>query len=130
MAKRGETVTFRIDGLTRVVAGLVSLGVEVDDLKDAFSDIAQQGATLAASYAPRRSGALAGDIRGNRAKSKAVITAGRVSVPYAGPINYGWSAHGIAPSLFLQKADAQLQPYALQRLEANINAAITKRGLR
>jgi hypothetical protein len=129
-SSRGETVTFRVDGLSRVVAGLISLGLEVNDLKDAFSDIAKQGAVVAASYAPRRSGALAGDIRGNRAKSKAVITAGRVSVPYAGPINYGWAAHNIEPSGFMQKADAALQPFALQRLEANINAAITKRGLR
>jgi hypothetical protein len=28
-------------------------------------------------------------------RSKAVVTAGRASVPYAGPINYGWAAHNI-----------------------------------
>jgi hypothetical protein len=123
-------VTFRVDGLSSVVRGLLELGLEVDDLKDAFSEIAKQGAAVAAAYAPRRSGALAGDIRGNRARSKAVITAGRVSVPYAGPINYGWAAHNIEPSGFMQKADEALQPYALQRLEADINASITRKGLR
>lgn len=130
MAKHGETVTFRVDGLSTVVRQLLELGLEVDDLKDAFSEIARQGATVAAAYAPRRSGALAGDIRGNRAKSKAVITAGRVSVPYAGPINYGWAARNIEASGFMQKADKALQPFALARLEDDINAAINRRGLR
>jgi hypothetical protein len=129
MARRGENVTFRVTGLTAVVRDLIALGVEVDDLKDAFANIAREGAAAAAAHAPRRSGALAGDIRGNRAKSKAVITAGRVSVPYAGPINYGWAAHGIQASGFMQKADAEIQPYALQQLEADINAAIRRRGL-
>lgn len=129
MAKRGETVTFRVTGLTAVVRDLIALGVDVDDLKDAFSEIARQGASVASAYAPRRTGRLAGDIRGNRAKSKAVITAGRVSVPYAGPINYGWAAHGIQASGFMQKADEALQPYALSRLEDDINAAIRRRGL-
>jgi len=125
----GETVTYRIANLGQTVRALIALGVDVDDLKDAFGDIAQQGAQIAASHAPRLSGRLAGDVRGNRARSKAVITAGRVSVPYAGPINYGWAARNIAPSGFLQKADQELQPIALRLLEQGINAAIRRRML-
>ena len=120
----------RISGLTSVVRNLIALGVEVDDLKDAFSSIADTGARLAASYAPRQSGALAGDIRGNRARSKAVITAGRVSVPYAGPINYGWRAHNITGAGFMQRADKVMQPLALRKLEQSINRQIAIRGLR
>ena len=120
----------RIDGLNRVVRALLEIGLEVDDLKDAFSAIAEEGARLASRYAPRLSGDLAGDVRGNRARSKAVISAGRTSVPYAGPINYGWRAHNIAPSGFMQRADAQWQPYALRRLEPEINTQIAPLGLR
>ena len=119
----------RIEGLNRVVRELVALGLDVEDLKDAMADIADRGAQQAAMFAPKQSGRLAGDIRGNRAKGKAVITAGRVSVPYAGPINYGWKARGIEAAGFMQKADEALQPYALRRLEQNINDAIRKRGL-
>lgn len=119
----------RVEGLTQVVQALLAIGLEVDDLKGAFSNIADHGARLAAQYAPRRTGRLAGDIRGNRARSKAVVTAGRVSVPYAGPINYGWAARGIEPSGFMQKADQALQPYSLRRLEDEINTQIKKRGL-
>lgn len=120
---------FQVQGLNQVVRDLQSLGLEVEDLRAAFSEIAAQGARVASLYAPRRTGRLAGDVRGNRAKSKAVVTAGRASVPYAGPINYGWAARGIAPSGFMQKADQQMQPVAIQRLEQEINRQIRRRGL-
>jgi hypothetical protein len=122
-------VGIRVDGLQAVVSALLAIGLEVEDLKSAFSEIARFGAVAAARHAPRRSGRLAGDIRGNRARSKAVITAGRVSVPYAGPINYGWAAHGIEPSGFMQRADRELEPYSVKVLVENINSSIRKRGL-
>lgn len=121
---------FRVEGLTQVVRALQQMGVDVDDLKDAFSKIADEAAQVASSFAPRKSGRLAGDIRGNRAKSKAVVIAGRASVPYAGPINYGWPKRGIAPAHFMQRADQAMQPRALQTLEDEINRKIRERGLR
>lgn len=127
MARGGDGL--RIEGLNAVIRDLQAIGLEVDDLKDAFSEIARFGAIEAARFAPKLTGRLASDVRGNRAKSKAVITAGRASVPYAGPINYGWAARGIEASGFMQKADESVQPYALRRLEADINEAIRKRGL-
>lgn len=120
----------RVTGLTAVVRALLELGLEVEDLKNAFSAIAERGARLAADFAPKKSGRLAGDVRGNRAKSKAVVIAGRASVPYAGPINFGWPARHIAGSAFMQKADQAMQPYALQQLEDEINRQIARRGLR
>lgn len=122
-------VGVRMTGVPPVVRALREIGVEVEDLKDAFSEIARQGAVLASRYAPKRTGRLAADVRGNRSYSRAVIAAGRVSVPYAGPINYGWAAHGIEPSGFMQRADRELQPFALRRLEEDINASIRRRGL-
>lgn len=119
----------RVEGLNKVVRDLKSFGAEIDDLKDAFSKIAALGAQKAANFAPKRSGRLAADVRGNRAQSKAVVTAGRASVPYAGPINYGWRARGIAPSGFMQKADEAMQPIALQMLESEIDSLIRKKGL-
>ena len=120
----------RIEGLSAVTRALLELGLEVEDLKSAFADIAAEGARQAALYAPKRTGTLAGDIRGNRARSSAHVTAGRVSVPYAGPINYGWAAHNIEPSGFMQKADKGWGDYALRRLEQEINRQIARRGLR
>lgn len=123
-------VGFRVSGLTQVIRDLQAIGVEVEDLKGAFSEIASEGAQVASGFAPRLTGRLAGDIRGNRAKSKAVVTAGRVSVPYAGAINYGWPARNISASGFMQRADVVMQPRAVQMLESEINQQIARRGLR
>lgn len=121
----------RVTGLTAVTRALLEIGLEVDDLKDAMSAIANEGARLAASYAPVRSGDLAGSVRGNRARSSAHVAAGSAAaVPYAGVQNYGWRAHNIAPNGFMQRADQEWQPYALRRLEQEISKQIARRGLR
>ena len=119
----------RVTGLTQVVRALKDIGLDVDDLKDAFSAIAKEAAERASSHASKRSGRLAGDIRGNRAQSKATVTAGRSSVPYAGAINYGWPARNIAANPFMQKADEEMQDRSIDLLEDGINHAIRKRGL-
>ena len=119
----------RIEGLTRVVRDLERVGLDVGDLKDAFSGIAQLGARLASGFAPRRTGVLAGNIRGNRAKSRATVVAGGARVPYAGPINYGWEARGITGAGFMQRADDALRPEAPALLIRAINDAIERRGL-
>lgn len=119
----------RIEGLAKVVRDLQALGLEVSDLKEAFGSIASQGAELASGFAPRSSGRLAGNVRGNKAKNKAVISVGGASVPYAGPINYGWRTRNIAPAGFMQKADEAMQPKAAQQLEEAINHAIRRKNL-
>jgi hypothetical protein len=94
-------VTVRAEGLRRLRADLKQLGDDLGDLKDANARAAQLVATAAAARAPRRTGRLAGSVRGNRAAGRATVVAGRASVPYAGPIHYGWPAHGIEPHPFV-----------------------------
>lgn len=125
----GQHFVIRTEGLTRLTRELLAMGADVEDLKDVFSDLAARGARIAADAAPVRTGTLSGDIRGNRARNKAVVTAGRSSVPYAGPINYGWPAHNIAPALFMQAVDTQLGPTAPRLIEDSLNDLIRRRGL-
>lgn len=120
---------FKVEGLARVTRALKAMGLEVDDLKNAFSTISSEAARIAAGHAPKKSGRLATSVRGNRAQSKAVVTAGRAAVPYAGPINYGWPARGISPAGFMQKTDDEMRPRAVQLLEDEINAAARRKGL-
>lgn len=119
----------RVQGLNETVRALQRAGVEIADLKDAMGAVAAAGARLASSFAPKRSGRLAGTVRGNRAKAKAVVIAGRARVPYAGAINYGWRARGIAPARFMQRADTALAADAVALLERGLDQAITKVGL-
>ena len=120
----------RVSGLRQLGRDLEAFGLTVDDLKGAFGAIAAKGAKTAAQLAPRRTGALAGSVRGNRAKSKAVIAAGFARrVEWAGPINYGWPAHNIRGSFFMQRADAKIEPVALSELDKEIDKAIRAKGL-
>lgn len=120
----------RVEGLNAVVRALLAIGLEVDDLKDAFSSISREGADLAAGFVRSRTGRLRGSLRGNRAKNKAVIIAGRgKTTKYAGVANYGWPRRNIEPQRFMERADEQLQPIALEKLERAINDAIRRRGL-
>lgn len=119
----------RVEGLNQLTRNLLTLGLEIDDLKEAFGGIAAEAAQVAAGFAPKRTGRLAASVRGNRAKNKAVVMAGRASVVYAGPINYGWPARKIAASSFMQKADEVMAPKALQALEDAIDNKIKSKGL-
>lgn len=120
---------YEVTGLNELVRDLQAIGLTVEDLKDAFAKIAAEGAALASRAAPKVTGRLAASIRGNRAKSKAVVTVGRAAVPYAGPINYGWPARNIDAALFLQSIEPVLGPRALERLEEEITEIIRRRGL-
>ncbi|HEY9415281.1 MAG TPA: hypothetical protein VIQ30_11010 [Pseudonocardia sp.] len=122
-------VGFKVTGLRETVRALEEIGVEVDDLKDAFQTIANEGAEIGVGLTPEKSGALAGTTRGNRAKSKAVVTWGRASVPYAGVQNYGWGRRNIPAKGFAQATDRAMRPVAISRLENEIDQVIRERGL-
>lgn len=120
----------KVEGLNQTLTALQRFGVEAEDLKEVMAEIAAEGARLASSFAPTRTGRLAASVRGNKAKAKAIVIAGRARVPYAGAINYGWPARGIGAALFMQKADKQLADRAVQMLDQGIDRVITKVGLK
>lgn len=131
----GSWVSIRAEGLNALSRELIALGVDVEDLKDAFADLADEGARIAARNAPVGSGRdphpgqLRADIRGNRARNKAVVTSGRSRIPYAGAINFGWRAHNISGVGYMQSVDNELAPYAPRRLERSIGDLIRRRNL-
>lgn len=119
----------KVEGLREWVKDLQAMGIEVADLKEVFGGIAREAATIAASFAPRRSGTLAASIKGNRAKNSANVKAGSARVPYAGAINYGWSRRNIKGAGFMQKADEVMQPRAERELRAAIDRLIAERNM-
>jgi len=123
-------MTIRVTGLPQLMRDLQALGLDIDDLKTAMAKLAAMGAASAAGHAPKRSGALAGSIRGNRAKSKAVVIAGRgATSEYAGVINYGSPGRGIAAQHFMQAADRDIAPRIVPTLTADIDRLIRQKGL-
>lgn len=119
-----------VEGLREFVRDLERLGVEVEDLKEVFGRISKRATDVMQSKAPVRSGALRAAIRGNRAKNKAVVTAGnKRRVAYAGAINYGWPRRNIRPANFVAATDAVMQTEALELLDEGITDLIKKYGL-
>ena len=139
-----EQVTFRVEGLNRLVRDLQAFGVEVDDLKGAFTKIALTAAEDYKRFVPVRSGALAGDFRASKTKNKARLMVGRVRIPYAQANNYGWGPksqawkHGnyaskntigsFAGTSFVAQGDEVLEPKVMQLLENELNRLIRRKG--
>lgn len=103
MTGRGRPVV-EVDGMRTLRASLKRAGLSLQDLKDAHSQVAQLVVRAAAPRAPRRSGALAATGRGSGTQSAAVVRAGRASVPYAGPIHWGWPSRHIPAQPWLYEA--------------------------
>jgi hypothetical protein len=116
----------RIDGLKDLVRDLEKAGVQVADLRAAFTGIAREARSLAVGFAPRRSGQLRASIRASQAKNYARVTAGSSRVPYAAPINYGWEKRHIRGAGFMQKADAAIRPHVLRTLVAAVDRMIKR----
>jgi len=70
---------------------------------------AEPVASAAARIVPRRSGRLAASIRAQGTQRAGRVAAGKKSVPYAGPIHWGWPARNIKPQPFLTDALASKQ---------------------
>jgi len=100
----------RVDGARELRRTLKAAGDDLEDLKAVHSTIARYVALRAAAMAPRKSGRLAGSIRGNQAKTAATVRAGGARVPYAGPIHWGWPRRNITANQFLVDAAHTTEP--------------------
>lgn len=119
----------KIENLPHILRQLQDLGADIEDLKDVMARIAAEGSEVMQGFIPTKSGKLRASTRGNRAKAKAVVTTGRASVPYAGPINYGWRRRNITPADFTGKTDQVMETKATQMLEQGITDLIKRRNL-
>ncbi len=93
-----------VTGARELRAALKRAGVSVQDLKDANERVGQLVARAAAASGPRRSGRLVGSLRAAKAAGRARVLAGLASVPYAGPIHWGWPDRHIEPQPFIAAA--------------------------
>ena len=121
--------TVQVEGLREIVRGLEQAGVELDDLKDIFGEIASEAAGVAGPVTPRRTGTLAGTVRGNRAKNKAVVTIGKARTPYAAPIIWGWPARGIKASPVVPRTNQYMETRAPELLETGLDRVMEGLGL-
>lgn len=117
-------------GRARLVRTLRQAGADMDDFGSANAALAAAAAVLIAAEAPKRSGRLAGSVRGSKSKRKISVRAGGARVPYAGPINWGWGsrpnpARGwrggpIAANNFLERGADQAVPLVAHGWESHL----------
>ena len=125
----GGGTVMRIEGFNKTVRALNRAGAETQDMKDLRHSLGSLVVKTARPLTPHKTGRLAGSIRAGRGKTKAVVTAGRKSIPYAGVIHYGWPAHHIKPSMFLVKALEVKNEEIVRNLIKGIGEICTKLGL-
>jgi hypothetical protein len=116
----------KVEGLATLVRTMRKAGEDLADLKDANARAAAIVVGRASATAPRRSGRLAASVRGTRAAGRARVQAGRASVPYAGPIHFGWPARRIAAQPFLSDAARATEPQWLPTYVKDVQAALDK----
>lgn len=127
-----------LDGGERIkIQGLRQLVREIERINPEFGrqvrlinlgaagDIADRARTLV----PRRSGHLQESIRTAATTRGGQVLAGKASVPYAGPIHFGWLRRHIQPQPFLYDAldlrrDAVFDAYVRQ-VEQLVDAVMT-----
>lgn len=118
-----------VQGLRELRRNLRRLEVDVTDLKDANAAVAAIVASAAASRAKRRTGRMAGSVRGNRAVGKATVSVGGGGLPYVPPIYYGWPAHHIEGDPFVidaaQETESTWLPLYEQDLARVVDAVST-----
>ena len=99
-----------MDGVQIKLEGEKELRKALRDFEDGTKDLkvvhaeAAKLVQLAARAPVGPTGALAASIRSSGTARAGVVRAGKKSVPYAGPIHWGWPKRNIKANPFLSKA--------------------------
>lgn len=109
----GTKPGIEVEGGPQLRRAFRKLGDRAEDLTALHGDIGEMVADTAETLVPVMSGTLRDSIRSSKRKTGATVLAGRRSVPYAGPIHFGWRARNIEPQPFLYDAlDSRRQDVA------------------
>lgn len=121
----------QIEGLREVTRDLKALGVDLkEDMKETHRRAGEIVAAAAKPLAPVRSGALSATITSSPTQYQGRVRIGRgASVPYAGPIHFGWPARRIRPQSFIYEALDGRREEVLQNYERRVSDLIERHQL-
>ena len=103
-------MTVKVAGANKLRRELKRAGLDMEDLREAHDRAARMVAADSRATAPRRTGALAGSLRGAGTKGRASVRAGYARIPYAGPIHWGWPARNIAAQPWILQTAERTEP--------------------
>ena len=115
-----------IRGRREVQRSLTQVGQSSKNLPAATADIGQKIRSDAFNIVPKRTGALAGSIKINRAERQVQVVAGSTAVPYAAVIEYGSQVRNIRESAFLRTALEMNSDFIVEKYSDNIQANIQR----
>jgi hypothetical protein len=121
-------VRLRVTGLRRTVRSLEQAGAATQDMRDLMHELGM--IVVSRARIPVLTGATEQTVRAGRGKTKAVVRAGKKSVPYVGVIHYGWPAHNIEPQPYLVDALRASRGEVLDRLDSGIGEILRKNNLK
>jgi hypothetical protein len=118
----------QIEGLKEVMKDLRSLSTDSrEDMKDTHRRAGDIVAAAAKPLAPVLTGRLSSTITSSPTQYQGRVRIGRgQSVPYAGPIHFGWPARRIAPQSFVYDALDSRREEVLQTYERRMNDLIDR----
>lgn len=121
----GESV--KIVGLNKTIRGFKEIDAALPlEVKKLQLEAAELVATEARRRAPKQSGKLAGSIRAGATLRSGVVRVGSAGIPYAGPIHFGWAAHGISPNPFLYEALDARRAEVFARFDVGMRALVER----
>jgi len=118
-----------VEGARELRKALKSVEGGLADLKQVHMAAGVPVATTARTLSPKRTGRLAGSVRNKATRTRGTISAGRVSIPYAAVIHFGWPRHNISPNPFLYAAIEVAWPQVMRIEEQGIQRIISAHGL-
>ena len=122
----------RVGGMRKVRAQMREAGDDLSDLRNLHKRLADDVADTAKTKTPVRSGRLQRSVRGSGTKTAARVRAGNnrksgpTSVPYAGPIHFGWGARGIRPQPFMYEALDDRRQEVIQAYNDEVAAMVRR----
>lgn len=104
------------------------MGADLKDLSAVNKSAAEVVADSARGKVPVLSGQLRGSIRARGTQRFGSVAAGRRSIPYAGPIHFGWPRHNIEPQPFIYDALEERSDAVIEKYDQFIEALVIKVG--
>lgn len=116
----------QVAGARELRRQLKAAGDDLEDLKAANKEAAHIVELSSVALAPVTTGALMHSIRSSGTKTAGIVRAGRSSLPYAGPIHWGWPKRNIKAQPFMLNAAHQSESRWVEAYSELVDKALAK----
>lgn len=117
----------QIEGGRELRRTMKQAGEDMQQMKDAHAAAARIAAAAARGKTPvGETGNLAASVRSSGTTTAGILRAGKASVPYAGPIHWGWPSRNITAQPFLADGASSTEPVWVEAYAQAVNRILAK----